>query len=62
MGNNKLAAINAWRAGQGLEPLQASGKTAARRDSGAQRRQLSNKQARAQANRDMKSNRQRKGK
>ena len=59
--NTKLAAINAWRIAQGLEPLQSSGKTAKRRENGAMRQALSNAARRAQENRDMKSNRQRKG-
>ena len=56
--SHKLSAINQWRILQGLEPLQSSGKTEKQRMSGALRRAHSNAAERAQANRDMKSNRQ----
>ena len=58
----KLAAVNAWRAAQGLEPLTGTGKTAKARASGALKQAQSNAAARAQANRDMKNNRQKRGK
>ena len=50
----KLAAINAWRATQGLEPLSSSGKTAKARANGALRQAQANAAERAQANRDLK--------
>jgi hypothetical protein len=53
----KLNAINAWRAAQGLEPLQSNGKTAKARAAGKQHQARANAAARAQANRDMKDNR-----
>ena len=59
--NNKLAAINAWRAAQGLEPMQTSGKTARAKGNGAIRQAAANAAARAQANRDMKAKRTGKG-
>jgi hypothetical protein len=59
---NKTQQINAWRIAQGLEPLTGSGKTAKARANGTLRQQASNAATRAQANRDMKDNRQRKGK
>lgn len=58
----KLAAVNAWRATQGLTPLTGTGKTAKVRANGALKQAQANAAARAQANRDMKDNRQRRGK
>ena len=60
--NNKQAAINAWREAQGLEPIVGSGKTAKARESGKMKQAAANAAARAQANREMKDKRQRKGK
>lgn len=59
---NKQAAVNAWREAHGLEPISGTGKTAKARESGKQKQAAANAAARAQANRDMKDKRQRKGK
>jgi DNA polymerase III psi subunit len=52
---NKQEQINAWRATQGLAPIGLTGKTAKARASGALKQTQSNKQARAQYCRDLKS-------
>lgn len=54
---SKLAAINAWRATQGLEPLTGTGKTAKARESGKLKQAAANKAAHAQECRDLKANR-----
>ena len=56
--NTKLNAINLWRVAQGLEPLQSSGKTAKAKANGSMRQAQANAAARAEVNREMKSNRQ----
>ena len=58
---NKINAVNVWRAAQGLPPIVTSGKTAKAKANGASKQAQSNAAARAQANRDMKANRQSKG-